>query len=101
MRSGSGNHQPFVARAGEIEVRGSELKLGVSGRNARAVLVFRDKTETRPSGQRHIWAIRSGWRVNPAAAGYKTAVRVVDDDHRLKVVVDGRGGTGFAAVVGN
>src|SRR5262245_25890824 len=76
----SGNHQPVVGCAVEVEVRDPELELGLAGGDVCSLLVLGNETEggfPDKGGSRSECPCR---RIDPATARYEAPVWIVDDD---------------------
>ena len=59
LRPRSGDHQPLIHRALEVQIARLELELGVAGWHAVAVLVLRDEAEVGFASQQQIGRVRA------------------------------------------
>ncbi len=75
----SGHHQPFVTVRLKIQISRFEAELGIARGDIGPLFILRHKAEVRLAGQCGIRSVGSRRGVDPAAAGHKAALRIVDN----------------------
>src|SRR5688572_17151404 len=79
---GSGDDEPLIDRAVEIQIAGLELELGITLGGGCPLLVLGDETEVRLSDRRAVLGAAGqfagvGRRVEPAASGHEPGARII------------------------
>lgn len=93
IRAALVDDQPLVLKAFKAQVAGLKAELGVTCGHGCAVLVLGDKAKRCPAGCAVTESSAGiGRRVNPASAGHKAVIGIVDDDELMD-------GAGRAAIV--